>query len=215
MEYLDNKKSFTGKVASFTSWSLFPYIFNNGRSNFLVNSEHKLFEDLSGIVTKDDDNNSIRSDFATYTASKNYIIQHHPRLVHIGLSGTDTYGHKKKYDQYLYQAHLADKIIESLWNFVQSSSFYRNRTTFLITTDHGRGASINNWYKHGLLVKGSSQTWAALLGNGIKVIGECKQPAQLYQKQVAGTIGYFLNLTSFNNYSFPVSYFAPLGLAAR
>ena len=210
LEYLEDKKSFKGKVASFTSWDLFSYIFNKGRSNFHLNSQHKLFDDPSGIVFKDDDNNAIRNDFDTYETARKYIIQHHPRLVHIGLSGTDTYGHQRRYDHYLYQAHLADRIIEGLWYLVQSSSFYRNRTTFIITTDHGRGAGRNNWYKHGLLVRGSSQTWAALIGNGVRALGENKRPAQLYQKQIAGTIGYFLNLASFNNYSFPVSYFSAI-----
>jgi len=208
-EYLDNK-FFRGKVASFTSWSLFSYIFNK-ESGFHVNSQDNLFADnFSTPVLKDDDNNSLRSDFDTYTAAKDYIIKNHPRVLHIGLSGTDTYGHKKKYDHYLYQAHLADKIIESLWNLVQSSAFYRNNTTFIITTDHGRGSSSDNWYKHGFFVKGSSQTWVALLGNGIKNLGERKRAGQLYEKQVAGTMGYLLNVKSYNNYSFPINLFTPL-----
>lgn len=207
-EYLD-KNFFKGKVASFTSWSLFPYIFNKNRSGFYVNSENNLFEgNFSAPVLKDEENNSLRIDSDTYEAAKNYIIKNHPRVLHIGLSGTDTYGHKKQYDRYLYQAHLADKIISGLWNLVQSSLFYRDNTTFIITTDHGRGSSDDNWYKHGLLVKGSSQTWVALLGNGIKSLGENKRPAQLYEKQVAGTMGYLLNITSYNNYSFPINLFS-------
>jgi hypothetical protein len=114
------------------------------------------------------------------------------------------------YDHYLYQAHLADNIIAGLWELVQSSSFYRNKTTFIITTDHGRGKNASEWYRHGLLVSGSSQTWVAMLGNGVKRIGECKEPVQLYQKQIAGTIGYFLNITSYNDYSLPFSYFTAL-----
>ena len=151
-----------------------------------------------------------RNDFETYSAAKEYTSTHHLRVVHIGLSGTDTYGHKKQYDYYLYQAHLADKIIAGLWQIVHASSFYRDNTTVIITTDHGRGSSDNSWYNDGMLVRGSSQTWAALIGNGIKSIGESSQAIQLYQKQVAGTMGYFLNATSYKNYSFPLSYFTPL-----
>ncbi len=206
-EYL-NKKFFKGKVASFTSWSVFPFIFNKSRSGFHVNSGGKLFdENFYASTLKEDHDISFRSDFDTYKAAKDYIIKNHPRVLHIGLSGTDTYGHKKQYDHYLYQAHLADKIIETLWNLVQSSSFYRGNTSFIITTDHGRGSSQNNWYKHGFFVNGSSQTWVALLGNGIRNIGECKRAIQLYEKQVAGTMGYLLNIKSFNNYSFPINLF--------
>jgi len=32
----------------------------------------------------------------------------------------------------------------------------------------------------------------------------------LYQKQLAGTIGYFLNVHSFNNHSLPMTYFKPV-----
>src|SRR5215203_4743374 len=210
-EYLDKKSSFDGKVASFTSWGLFPYIFNKDRSAFHLNSQNKIFEgNSSSFFKKDNDNNSIRNDFDTYSAAKEYILTNHPRLVHIGLSGTDTYGHKKQYDYYLYQAHLADKIVAGLWQVVQGSPFYRDNTTFMITTDHGRGSSENSWYKHGMFVKGSSQTWVALIGNGIKRIGECRQGIQLYQKQVAGTMGYFLNANAYRNYSFPLSYFTAL-----
>jgi hypothetical protein len=194
-------------VASFTSWSLFPYIFNKDRSRFYLNSQDKLFDNTSAITIKDDENNVLRGDFETYTAAKNFIRNNHPKIVHIGLSGADTYAHKKRYDQYLYQAHLADKIINDLWQFIQASAFYRNKTTLIITTDHGRGASVNDWYQHGFMIKGSSQTWVAMLGKGVKPIGECKFPAQLYQQQIAGTIGYFTNVNSYSNYTFPLSYF--------
>ena len=68
-------------------------------------------------------------------------------------------------------AHLADKIIAGIWHLVQASSFYRDNTSFIITPDHGRGASPNTWYTHGFFINGSSQTWVALLGNGIKKWG--------------------------------------------
>lgn len=215
LEYLNNESSFKGRVVSFASWDMFPYIFNQQRSGLYVNSHDPLLkkknQNLSfAISTAETNDPSLRNDAATYFAAKEYILAHHPQLVHIGLSGTDTYGHRRRYDDYLYQANLADKIIGQLWQLVQSSTFYRNRTTFIITTDHGRGSTSKNWYKHGLLVKGSSQTWLALLGNGVRKFGEYKQAVQLYQKQIAGTIGYFLNVTSYSNYSLPINYFTAI-----
>jgi hypothetical protein len=205
-EYANKRSSLRNKVVSFASWSLFPYIFNERRSGFYINSGNSIFKSDS-LDIKDEENNSLRNDFETYVQAKEFIIKNHPRLVHIGLSGTDTYGHKKRYDRYLCQAHLADNIIEGLWQMVQSSSFYRDKTTFIITTDHGRGKGVGNWYKHGFLVGGSSQTWLAMLGNGVKRIGESKEPLQLYQRQIAGTVGRFLNLASYKNYSLPLCYF--------
>jgi hypothetical protein len=210
-EYLNGEHFFQGEVASFTSWSLFPYILNESRSKLYINSQNKLFDgNFASSLMKDDDNNYLRSDFETYQAAKKYIVANHPRVVHIGLSGTETYAHKQEYDHYLYQAHLADKIIAGLWHLVQASPFYRDNTSFIITTDHGRGASSKTWYTHGFLINGSSQTWVALLGNSIKKMGESHQQVQLYQKQVAGTIGYLLNIKSYNNYCFPINLFNPI-----
>ncbi len=219
LEYLNKESYFKGKVASFASWDMFPYIFNQRRSGLYVNCRDPLWKkkarDFSfEIKTEDSDNPSLRNDISTYLSAKEYILEHSPQLVHIGLSGTDTYGHKRRYADYLYQAHLADKIISLLWQLVQSSPFYKNRTTFIITTDHGRGGTSSNWYKHGLFVKGSSQTWMALLGNGVRKLGEYKQAVQLYQKQIAGTIGYFLNVTSFSHYSLPINYFTAMNETA-
>jgi hypothetical protein len=211
LEYLNNKPHFKNKVASFTSWDMFPSIFNVKRSKLFINSRNTLFqgEEIKASNNHDEDDASIRSDYSTYEAAKKYITERQPSVMHIGLSGTDAYGHKKQYTDYLFQAHLADNIIRWLWDFVQSMPLYHNRTTFVITTDHGRGNKKDSWYKHGLFVSGSSQTWMALLGNGIRSIGECKRPEQLYQSQLAGTIGYLLNVLSYRNYSLPVSYFKP------
>ena len=45
---------------------------------------------------------------------------------------------------------------------------------------------------HGTLIKGSSQTWMAMLGKNVQTLGEVKIEKQLYQKQIAQTIAYFL-----------------------
>lgn len=206
LEYLNGKNGFQGRVASFTSWNVFPFIFNEARSKLHINSSTSLIDKAVMALRKEKEGET-RSDITTYNLAKEYLLKKHPRVLHIGLSGTDEYGHKKQYDQYLFHANLADKIIGWMWQLTQSIPFYKDNTTFIITTDHGRGDNKNNWYKHGLLVDGSSQTWMALIGNGVKNIGECRQPLQLYQKQVAGTVGYFLNSTSFSNYSIPISYF--------
>jgi len=69
---------------------------------------------------------------------------------------------------------------------------HRKNTTFIITTDHGRGRCSSRWSDHGLLVNGSSQTWLVLIGPNIKPLGEMKNEEQLYQKQIAQTIASLL-----------------------
>ena len=206
-EHLNRNSFFHDKIASFTSWDMFSYIFNKDRSKLHVNSRCNPAKHNCEAAA---DHGSNRNDEETFAAAKEYIINNSPRLVHIGLGGTDTYAHKKNYRQYLEQAKLADSIIGQLWRLVQSSPFYKQQTTFIITTDHGRGAGRHNWHKHGMFIKGSSETWMALLGNGVRQIGEVTKATQLYQRQVAGTIAHFLNIRSFNNYSLPLSYFEPI-----
>lgn len=43
-------------------------------------------------------------------------------------------------------------MIEELWNYVQSDPFYKDQTTIIVTTDHGRGNG-NEWTDHNDEVK--------------------------------------------------------------
>ena len=84
-------------------------------------------------------------------------------------------------------------MIAELWYYVQTDPFYKNNTIFIITTDHGRGSKPSKWYQHNILVTGSSETWLAMIGPGIKPLGEIKTGNQLYQKQLAATIATLIN----------------------
>lgn len=212
LEYFNKLPQFAGKVAAITSWDVFPYILNKQRSKLYIDCSSR--PDPAGIpasvrhhLKKHNDEGSVRNDLFTFAAAKEYISKHLPRLLHIGLSGTDEAGHKRQYGEYLQQAHLADQIIGWLWQLTQKIPIYRDNITFIITTDHGRGAKSTTWHKHSFWVKGSSETWLALLGNGVKELGESRHKIQLYQKQLAGTIGYFLNVHSFSNHTMPLTYF--------
>ncbi len=120
--------------------------------------------------------------------------QHHPRVMYLGLGETDEFAHHGKYDTYLQKLHQADAMIAELWYAVQTDPFYKDNTTFIITTDHGRGRNKRNWNSHGFWIKGSGETWIALLGAGIDATGEAKQKQQVYQKQVAATVASLLGL---------------------
>jgi bisphosphoglycerate-independent phosphoglycerate mutase (AlkP superfamily) len=128
----------------------------------------------------------------TYLTAREYIEHNHPKVVLIGFGETDEFAHQGRYDLYLQQATNVDRMISELWYFVQTSPFYRNKTTFLITTDHGRGKNPLAWYKHGILTRGSGQTWYAVIGPGIMPEGEMKYAQQAWQKQMASTIAQLL-----------------------
>jgi hypothetical protein len=86
-------------------------------------------------------------------------------------------------------------MIGKLWNWIQSDEQYKNKTTLLITTDHGRGyAGKKGWKGHGRLIAGSSQMWFAVIGPDTPALGEMKNEGQYFQKQIAKTAGAFLGL---------------------
>jgi len=95
-------------------------------------------------------------------------------------------------------------MISQLWYFIQSNPDYKNKTSLLITTDHGRGKKIKHWKSHNFLLRGSSDIWLALMGPGIKPEGEIKTKQQLYQEQIAGTIAWLLG-TNFTAADHPVA----------
>ena len=217
LEYLNRLPQYSGRIAAFTSWNLFPYILNEERSKVYVNSGYE--PDEKGELTKtqqalnkimlhpDHKEEPERNDLLTFLAAREYILKHQPKVMYIGLGGTDTYGHNKKYGQYLKEANSADRILADLWNLVQTTPFYKDRTTFIITTDHGRGNNPSTWHKHGVFVTGSSQTWIAMLGKSVKSLGEVSGGGQLFQKHIAGTVGYLLGVRSFSDRMLPVTCF--------
>lgn len=197
LEYLNEKPAFKGKVVAFTSWEVFPFILNEERSGMLVNSG---YESMTGpnsagqtIINKvqDEGVNSkgcTRYDQLTFLTAKEYISHHQPKLVFIGLGETDEYAHQGRYDLYLEQANKIDRMIAELWHWIQTTPGYKDNTHLLITTDHGRGSKSDKWTSHSSFIKGSSQTWLALLGPGVEPLGEVSERQQLYQQEIAGII---------------------------
>ncbi len=200
LEYLNTKEGYQGKVAAFSSWDVMPYIINEKESHVPVNSGYEIIDSegdtlnaiINNVQQRVEHKGSTRYDVLTYATAKNYIEQQHPKVVFIGLGETDEFAHKGMYDQYLQKAHSVDQMIAELWYYVQTDPFYKDNTTFIITTDHGRGNKSGTWDKHGFWIKGSGQAWTALIGPGILPEGEVKDKQTTYQKQIAATVSALL-----------------------
>lgn len=200
LEYLNSRPSFAGKVAAFSSWDVFPYILNTKRNNLPVNSGYDnmeggtTYQQLINTVQKEVvyDKKSTRYDQLTFLTAKEYLQQHNPRVLYLGLGETDEFAHEGRYDLYLQQASQVDRMIAELWHWVQTTPGYKDNTTFIITTDHGRGSRAGNWTDHGEFISGSSQTWFAVIGPGIKPVGEIKSKEQQYLQQIAQTIAHLV-----------------------
>jgi hypothetical protein len=74
---------------------------------------------------------------------------------------------------------------------MQSMPAYRGTTTFIITTDHGRGDGPVNWKRHGEDVVGAEAIWMAVLGPDTPAIGVVPN-TPFTQAQIATTLAVLL-----------------------
>jgi hypothetical protein len=206
LEFLNAQQTLSGKVAAFGSWDVFPYIINETRSRVPVNagfkaapgkqlSDRELFlNELQEQIPSPW--SSVRLDAFTHHYAVEYIKRNEPNVLFIAYGETDDFAHDGRYDAYLTSAHQSDKFIRHLWELVQSHPLYKGKTTFIITTDHGRGTvPVGAWKNHGSDVPGADQIWLAVIGPDTEATGEMKSKAQYYQNQVAKTAAALLGYT--------------------
>ena len=202
LEFLNNLPKFKNKVAAFSTWDVFPYIINDKRSGIYVNSgtmlvEGKLTEKqqlLNQIQLLAPPAKAERHDFLTYFLAKEYVEINKPKILFLSFDDTDGFAHAAKYEEYLNSAHSFDKYLRDLWQYCQSQPQYKDKTTFIITTDHGRGDIIKKeWTSHGQRIRDASQIWMGVIGPDTPVIGEVPTHQNLFQNQIAQTIALLLD----------------------
>ncbi len=203
LEYINKQQGYKGKVAAFSTWDAFPYILNEPRSGVYVNADVdtitfrapglQLLNDMQFLTTRPI---GVRPDIITYMAAREYLKVYKPKVLYIAFDETDDFAHAGMYDQYLGSAFAADAMIRDIWNTVQSMPGYKDKTTLVVTVDHGRGDKVkDNWKHHGAKIEDAHEIWLAILGPDTKPEGEMKVPMQLYQKQIAATLARLLGLT--------------------
>jgi arylsulfatase A-like enzyme len=116
-----------------------------------------------------------------------------PRVLYIMLGEGDEWAHEGRYDLYLDAARRADRFIERIWNLLQSLPEYRDNTSLLITTDHGRGATLKDWSDHGQEVPAAEDTWIAAFGPSVPPLG-VREDLTVTTSQFAATIAAVLGL---------------------
>jgi len=206
LEILHEKSEYQGKVGAFTSWDVFPFIINADRSGIPVNSAFDTVS-YSHLSEKEAFLNTllqqvpspwstVRLDAFTHHYAKEYIRKNKPKVLYISYGETDDFAHDGRYDHYLKSARQSSAFIQDLWETLQKDPQYRDQTTFVITTDHGRGSyKEGDWKNHGTRSEGSSAIWMAVLGPDTPAMGELKKPGQIWQNQVAATCMQFLGET--------------------
>jgi hypothetical protein len=179
LEWLNGQPGFADRVRAVAEWDVVPYILDTARTGLPVWHPEPGVRDRDGPV-----------------ATKGFEeLAGRPRVLWIALGDTDNLAHAGDYHGYLAAAHAADAFLSKLWATIESDPVLAGRTTLLITTDHGRGASEGRkWRGHGsgryrfgripfvLRREGSDAVWFAARGPEIattrEAAGDCTTTGQ-------------------------------------
>lgn len=191
-------------VAVFASWSKFNNMSARNGEAFYINAGYeRVPEELATpgmeplntlqfeMLTPWD---SVRSDTVTVTLAMEYLKAHQPRLMLLSLGETDDWAHNARYDRVIHACRLFDNAMKTLWETLQSLEAYRDKTTVVITGDHGRGSLPDDWTSHGKDVPGSEYMWTAVIGPDTPDRGEMMNTQEHTQSQAAATVSRFLGL---------------------
>ncbi len=201
-EWLNRFSELHGKVAVYGTWSIFADIFNEKRSGLVMQvgwdppgkgaltPREDLLNRLYRTTTRLDDDD-VYDSFLQIPLLE-YVQKNDVRVLFVGYGETDNWAHSGRYDLVLDSAHQFDRFSEELWETMQSIPAYRDQTTFIITTDHGRGSGPVDWKEHGVDQKGSENIWIAVIGPDTRAMGERVNLAPVTQAQIAATLAAFL-----------------------
>jgi Metalloenzyme superfamily len=196
LEWLNGRPGFEGRIAAFGAWDVLPFILNIERSHVPVGSG---FAPVTAPTTPSERAiNELATDLPAYWdygpfdapivyAALDALKTRKPRVLYIMLGEGDEWAHEGRYDLYLNATLRADRFVERIWTTVQSIPEYQNKTTLLITTDHGRGATTSDWMEHGRKVPAAENTWIAMLGPSVPALG-VRPKVTVTTAQVAATI---------------------------
>ncbi|MDP9065210.1 MAG: AP protein, partial [Pseudomonadota bacterium] len=189
-------------VAIFGTWSAYEDIFNKKRSGLMMQTGWSvpepgditpravLLRELFATTTRFDEEDC--PDSLLQIPLIDYVRKGSARVLFVGYGETDNWAHQGRYDLVLDSAHRFDHFVEQLWNTMQAMPQYRGTTTFLVTTDHGRGDGPTEWREHGVDQKGSENIWLAVMGPDTRPLGERSHTDPVAQAQIAATIAAFV-----------------------
>lgn len=83
-------------------------------------------------------NTGYRDDSITFKTVIKTLTNYQPKLLLINLKEPDNLAHKGNWSNYLKGIKQSDEYIFQIWNYIQSSPFYKDKTALFITNDHGR-----------------------------------------------------------------------------
>ncbi len=201
-EWINHFPEFHGKVGVYATWDIFKNIFNAPRSQLAMQAgwdvpekgnltpRQELLNELYRTTTRLDDEDVW--DSFLQVPLLDYVKSAHPRVLFVGYGETDNWAHSGRYDLVLESAHQVDEFVRQLWETMQAIPEYHDQTTFIITTDHGRGSGLEEWKEHGADQQGSENIWIAIMGPDTEAMGERAKTSVVTQAEIAATVAELL-----------------------
>ena len=203
LEVANADPRYKDKVMLYASWESIRYAVNNERGGFpgSVAYEPNVTRNQSPVLQLLDEMQegmfhywgSERFDSYTYAYALETLKKDHPKVLYVGFGDTDEWAHAGKYDEYVRAANYTDNFIRRIVETCESDPFYKGKTTYMLTCDHGRGYR-GNFTGHGAGTRGSENTWFITFGKGIEKLGETSNNGPYYTQQFAATIAKVLGL---------------------
>lgn len=200
LQFLQKKlKLNSNQVASFASWDAMNEIVTSNPQDFLVNAGNEIYESKDPEVRRMNKEQfevltweTVRRDYYTFRFALSHLKNHRPRVLYISFGETDDWAHAGQYDLVLDSLRRTDDYFRQIWEFLQSDAQYKNKTSIIITVDHGRGNTEKDWSDHGKDVPEARWIWTAFVSPDSNLRGEWKNAETIYQNQIAATMCRFL-----------------------
>ena len=201
LEFLHGRPEFHGRVNAYAAWDVLAWILNGPRSGFPIWISNGNVPPRT-VVPKHPEIERMRDDTTlpweeehfdsfVHAAAMECLRKEKPRVLYISYGETDEWGHGKRYDNFLTSTNRFDRWLRELWETAQSMPEYRDSTTLVVTTDHGRGLG-EKWTSHGEKIPESGEMWLGVLGPDTKPLGERRQIPRVAQAQIAATVAALL-----------------------
>ena len=203
LEFLKRKLQLDSKqVAAFASWDTIDWIVEHEAGAITSNAGLEAYEHPDPIIRElsrlqfetDPPWDNVRHDVYTFRFAMAHLKTYEPRVLYLSFDETDDWAHDGRYDRVLQALERTDAYLRQLWEFLQSHNRYKDKTTILITVDHGRGKTAANWTDHGEKIGEAQDIWLAVVSPDSPLRGEWVNAETIYQNQIAATLCRFLNL---------------------
>jgi hypothetical protein len=192
-------------VASIGSWEILDHAVSDGSANVLVAEGTQRWPGprpvmgghMEELVSAGERSESYpgygkyRPDVHTAAIALEYLRTAVPTVLHVGLGDADEWGHRDDYSAYLQAIGKTDTFIGQVADTLDSMGELGQRTTVLITTDHGRNQDFRH---HAAYSPTAARTFVIAFGARVPARGVVCSSRDVTLADIAPTIREILGL---------------------